>query len=120
MINHCKKEFPFEACGILSGKNGIASTVWKMKNQDQSANSFSMSLTDIANVFEQIEKRKEEVLAIYHSHPTAAPYPSPGDIRYNNYPELAHIIISLNKPLPEVKAFHIIGPQVSRILIKLV
>lgn len=91
-----------------------------MKNQDQSANSFSMSLRDIAHVFDIIDKRNEEVLAIYHSHPTTSAYPSPGDIRYNNYPELAHVIVSLLKPLPEVKAFHLNGSQVTQLTIKLV
>lgn len=120
LIDHCKKEFPIEACGILSGKNGIACTVWPIKNQDHSAVSFSMSIRDITNVFNLIEEKNEEVLAIYHSHPTTSAYPSSGDIRYNNYPELAHIIVSLNKPLPEVKAFKIKGAQVTSLTMQLV
>lgn len=120
VMNHCMNEFPFEACGLISGRNGIASTVWPMKNEDQSADSFSMSLREIAHVFDLIEKKNEEVLAIYHSHPTSSAYPSPGDIRYNNYPELAHIIVSLLKPLPEVKAFHIKGSQVTHLKMELV
>lgn len=91
-----------------------------MKNVDESAVSYSMSLKDIAHIFDVIEKKNEEVLAIYHSHPTASAYPSPGDIRYNNYPELAHVIVSLLKPLPEIKAFHLKGHQVIPLRLELV
>lgn len=119
MVNHCKTEFPLEACGILSGKNGVIETIWRMKNVDHSPVSFSMSEKEIRTVFDLIEKKNEEVLAIYHSHPTAAAFPSHGDIAYNNYPELFHIIVSLIRASPEVKAYKIIGAKVKHLPIQL-
>jgi len=112
MISHCKKELPFEACGLLSGRKGISCTVWKMKNAERSPNSFSMNLNEIQQVFTQLEKMQQEFTGIYHSHPTDIAYPSPEDVLYNNYPDVVHIIISLASKKPIVKAFYIKGNKV--------
>jgi proteasome lid subunit RPN8/RPN11 len=45
-------------------------------------------------------------LAIYHSHPTAAPVPSKKDIKRNTYgPAVAWVIIGLAGAAPEVRAW---------------
>ncbi|WP_052345862.1 Mov34/MPN/PAD-1 family protein [Paucisalibacillus sp. EB02] len=119
IIYHCRKESPLEACGILSGRDGIICTVWPMRNIDQSAVSFSMSRNEINNVFNSIKKKNEIVLAIYHSHPTAPAIPSRGDIQYNNYPELSHVIVSLQHKVPDIKAYQMVQNQVNSLIIKL-
>lgn len=119
LIYHCKKESPLEACGLLSGKDGIIRTIWPMKNIDQSTVSFSMSLSEIKKVFHLISMKNENVLAIYHSHPTAPAIPSRGDIHYNNYPELSHVIVSLQNQVPDIKAYQMEQNQVNSLVIKL-
>ncbi|MCU9614564.1 M67 family metallopeptidase [Caldibacillus lycopersici] len=118
IVNHCKMELPLEACGILSGKNGTICSIWPMKNMDYSEVSFSMSVHDIEKVFHLIEAKQEQLLAIYHSHPTAPAIPSPGDIKYHNYPELSYIIVSLKNRKPDVRAYKIVSKQVSPLVIK--
>ena len=111
---------PLEACGILSGGDGIIYTIWPMKNIDQSTVSFSMSTSEISNVFHLIEKKNEQVLAIYHSHPTAPAIPSQGDIAYNNYPELSHVIVSFQNQVPDMKAYQMVQNKINPLFIKLI
>ncbi|PGZ99795.1 peptidase [Bacillus pseudomycoides] len=120
IINHCEKELPYEACGLLTGKNGIARTIWQMKNMDQSPVSFSMDLEEIRRVFEIMAKMDESLLGIYHSHPTDKAYPSAGDIAYSNYPNVAQLIISFANKTPVVKCFQINEKKVIPLNIKLV
>ncbi|MFB9759827.1 M67 family metallopeptidase [Ectobacillus funiculus] len=120
MIHHCKKELPYEACGLLTGKNGIAKTIWQMKNIDQSPVSFSMDLEQIRRVFETISKTDESLLGIYHSHPTDKAYPSAGDIANSNYPDVGNLIISFSNNIPVVKCFQIIGKTVIPLNIEVV
>jgi proteasome lid subunit RPN8/RPN11 len=120
MIFHCRNELPLEGCGLLSGKNGIAETLWPMENINRSPSSFSMDLNQIEEVFELINDRDESLVGIYHSHPTADAYPSPQDISYNNYPEVAHIILSFAQSAyrPDVKCFQIKGKNVTPLKIR--
>lgn len=120
LISHCKRELPYEACGLLSGGNGIAETIWPMENVNRSSFSFSMDLDQIRHVFELIDRRNEDFIGIYHSHPTDSAYPSEGDITLNNYPEVGHLIISFANSTPELKCFQLTGKKVFPIQLKFV
>ncbi|TLS37466.1 M67 family metallopeptidase [Pseudalkalibacillus caeni] len=120
MLEHCKKEHPYEACGLLSGKDGTVCTIWRMENIHRSRVSFEMDIDEIRRVFELIEKKGEELLGIYHSHPTGRPYPSKDDIQNNNYPEIDYLIVSLAKPKPVVKSFRMKRHKVTKRRIKII
>jgi [CysO sulfur-carrier protein]-S-L-cysteine hydrolase len=107
IINHCTSALPYEACGLVSGKNGIAETIWEMKNHSRSTTSFSMDKEEIRAVFELIDGRNEALLGIYHSHPTDWAYPSPDDIAFNHYPDTGYLIVSFSSSTPVVKCFRI-------------
>lgn len=79
-----------------------------------------MDLEQVGRVFELIDKRNECLMGIYHSHPTGIAYPSPGDIAYNNYPEVGHLIVSLANQTPVVKCFEMKGKTVIPLSIQLV
>jgi proteasome lid subunit RPN8/RPN11 len=111
MVNHCLAEQPYEACGLLSGRYGRAETLWKMVNMDRSPDSFSMDARQIQQVFQLISKRGEQLVGIYHSHPTAPPYPSREDIEYAYYTHAAYLIVSLAAAQPALGCFHIRGKQ---------
>jgi proteasome lid subunit RPN8/RPN11 len=112
MINHCLREKPMEACGLLSGRGRTASTCWPMANILRSRNAFEMDTRQIEDVFRQMAEKGEQLVGIYHSHPTASPNPSPNDIAHANYPEAAYVIVSLSDISPEVRCFRILKPRV--------
>lgn len=112
IIQHCANERPYEACGLLSGKNGLAFKVWKMKNLHRSPLSFAMDLDELRHVLTEMDKCNQQFMGIYHSHPTGIAYPSREDILYNHYPDKIHLIISLAGEKPVIKAYRYQGTAV--------
>lgn len=107
MMDHCLKQKPIEACGLLSGVNNIASTCWPMRNVLRSPNHFQMDDRQVDHVFKRIRDNGEQLVGIYHSHPTSIAYPSVGDVMHAHYPEAAYVIVSLLKRIPEVACYRI-------------
>jgi proteasome lid subunit RPN8/RPN11 len=116
MIDHCLREKPLEACGLLSGKDQTAFTCWPMTNILHSHNAFEMDTGEIEDVFRKIREKEEQLVGIYHSHPTAPPNPSLEDIAHANYPEAAYVIVSLSDRSPNVRCFQILKPRVFPLL----
>ena len=108
MVDHAKKEWPLECCGILSGREKTVERVYEITNQERSSVRYSMSPREQLRVFEEMEKESIDMIAVYHSHPNTIPFPSETDVKLAFYPEVASIIISLKeKQNPMVKAFRI-------------
>lgn len=109
MIKHCLDQLPNEACGLLSGRKGRAETIWKMENMAHSPVSFRMDEGQLRNVFDKMGKIGEELVGIYHSHPTAPAIPSPLDIICATYQEIPYVIVSLAARMPAVGCYRISG-----------
>lgn len=107
MIDHCRNQLPYEACGILSGRGSYNETLWLIKNSEKSTTSFAMDMQEVEKNMELIRNRNERLTGIFHSHPKAPAYPSIGDIKNWHYPNSAYFIISFSKGLPEVRCFSI-------------
>jgi proteasome lid subunit RPN8/RPN11 len=106
MVDHAKREWPLECCGILSGKDKTVQKSFELQNTEKSPVLYSMSPRDQMKVFE--EKESMKMVAIYHSHPHTIPFPSETDVKLTFYPDVSSIIISLKEEKnPVVKAFQI-------------
>jgi proteasome lid subunit RPN8/RPN11 len=105
MIDYCRKHLPYEACGLLSGKEGMGMTLWKVKNESQNLNRFYMSKESIKHAVGKMEELGEQLTGIFHSHPSTPAFPSYLDIKNNPYPELAYMIISFYKQKIKVGCF---------------
>lgn len=113
MIEHAKQACPKEACGILAGANFEAKKLYKMKNIADSQVTYMMDPMEQFKVMKDIRQNNMSMVAIYHSHPCSASYPSPIDINHAyfsgtnepSYPQAAYIIISLLNKEPEINAF---------------
>ena len=60
-----------------------------------------------------IEDAGRQLGAIYHSHTRSAPYPSQTDINLAFYPEALYVIVGVAGDDPDVRAFRIVGGEVS-------
>jgi len=107
MLNHARREWPLECCGILGGKEKTVEKAFELQNAEESSVLYSMSPQDQLKVFEEMGKKSMEMIAIYHSHPHTIPFPSETDVRLAFYPDVSSIIISLKEGDPFVKAFQI-------------
>lgn len=117
ILEHCRDEKPLEACGILTGRGGRVLHAYATDNAKQSPVFYEVDQRQQELVLRAMEERGEDLVAIYHSHPTTPPEPSVTDIRLAvHYPEAFRMIISLAGPT-EVRAFRIDQGRVTHVVI---
>lgn len=108
LVNHARREYPLESCGILAGKKGKINRVYSMENIEKSPFSYLMAPEEQLRVFREIEEDALELSAIYHSHPHSPAFPSQRDVDHAFYPDSLILIISLmDQEVPEICAFQI-------------
>ncbi|MCV9885441.1 Mov34/MPN/PAD-1 family protein [Metabacillus halosaccharovorans] len=105
LLNDGRSKLPYEACGILSGKNNQIHSIWKLKNEVKSDRRFFVGKKAVEETLLQIALKDEKVLAIYHTHPTTAPVPSYTDIKNHRESEVKMIIVSYKTKNPIVKCY---------------
>ncbi|HYS42568.1 MAG TPA: M67 family metallopeptidase [Geobacteraceae bacterium] len=108
IIAHAQEGFPLEVCGILGGREGIVSAIYRMTNTDQSNEHFMMEPKEQFAVVKELRAKGLEMLAIYHSHPETPARPSAEDIRLALTPNVSYAIVSLvDREKPVLKSFRI-------------
>lgn len=132
MIAHAQAEAPNECCGLLAGKETVVSQIYRIGNlpADNSAIAdlkvppdrrfrYVMDPREQLQAFKEMRKSGTELLVIYHSHPHSPAYPSATDVRLAFYTDAYYVIISLEKEMPEVRAYRIADQQITEAPIKL-
>jgi proteasome lid subunit RPN8/RPN11 len=87
---------PEEACGLIGrGKFGLG--LYAAKNVAESpTDSFVIAPTDQAAILETMERRGEQLVGLYHSHPKGDAWPSERDRAFAaELPPLTWIIVSV-------------------------
>jgi [CysO sulfur-carrier protein]-S-L-cysteine hydrolase len=113
MIAHAREEAPNECCGMIGGADGSATTVYRSINAEASPLRYSLDASDQFRIMQEMEKRGEELVGIYHSHPASAAYPSQTDVNLAAYPDAVYVIVSLEDPEnPDVRGFWIRDGQI--------
>lgn len=113
LIEHCKREFPNEACGILAGKDANAEKAYAMTNADKSPATYFMDAKEQLKVMKEIRALGLEMTGIYHSHVASPAYPSAHDVELAFYPQVSYVIISLkDKDNPSIRSFKIIEGKI--------
>ncbi len=121
MVSQARAEAPNECCGILAGKDGQVTKLYRATNAEHSPKGYSVAPDELFQIYQEIDRNGWEILAIYHSHPQSPAWPSPIDLKYAYYPAALYIIISLANPCqPVVKAFHIVKDKISAEAVRIV
>ncbi len=108
MIAHAIQDAPNECCGIVAGKEGKVSQVFRAKNADLSPYRYTIDTTDLLRIDEEISDKGWEWVGIYHSHTFVEAYPSATDINLAFLPQALYFIVSLRDlSHPQLRAFHI-------------
>lgn len=106
---------PHECCGLLAGHEEIIEHIYRLDNIAMTPE--TRYFADPKGIFQAqklMRSRGEQLLAIYHSHPRSAAYPSPTDIAQAYYPDAVYFILSLS-PRPELRAFRIVNGQATEV-----
>jgi len=98
-----------EICGLVGGHDNIATSCYPVDNISSHPDSrFELDPEQQISAMKMMRDKSEQLLAIYHSHPSAAAEPSQRDIQLASYPDAVYLIISLNtKGVLEMRGFHI-------------
>ncbi|MFH1141053.1 MAG: M67 family metallopeptidase [Chloroflexota bacterium] len=113
MVAHALEDSPNECCGILAGPQGKVVKLYRMTNTEHSPYRYNMDPKELYLTNREIEDKKWDLIAIYHSHTHSPAYPSATDIRLATWPEAYYILVSLMEQLnPLVRAFRIADGQV--------
>ena len=123
MIEHAKKGYPNEACGILAGppQGAEVKEFFPMRNADESSISYFMDPREQLEGFKKMRAAGFEMNGIFHSHVASEASPSQKDRRLAFYPDTSYLIVSLsdlNKPV--LRSFKIKEEAVTEEEIKIV
>lgn len=115
MVRHALDAWPNEACGILGGKGETARVFRGLANvADNPERRYMIAPADLLRTMRDLDENGLDLLAIFHSHPVTPAYPSATDISLAQYPDALYLILSLaDRNDPVLRAFHIIGAEVS-------
>ena len=111
IVAHSLEDAPDECCGLVGGRDGAATTVYRARNAEQSPYRYSVHPSDQFSIMEQMEEAGEDLLGIYHSHTLSAAYPSQTDINLaDGWPDQLYLICSVvDREAPDLRAFAIRG-----------
>ena len=117
IVAHSRDDLPNECCGIVAGRDGEATELFRAENKFASPLAYEIHPRDLLRITEEIDERGEEVAAIYHSHTKSEAYPSQTDINLaRNWPDPVYLICSLaDREAPVVRGFRLGGPGVEEV-----
>jgi proteasome lid subunit RPN8/RPN11 len=107
MLAHCLRGHPEEACGILAGRNCEVMKLYPMTNAEPSPVSYLMEPKEQFRALKDMRENNLSMVAVFHSHPASAAYPSAKDVELAFYDDCAYLIVGLSADEPVVRAFTI-------------
>jgi len=114
IVAHALEDAPNECCGIVASADGEAVAVYRARNALASPLRYEMDAGDQVRIQEEIDAKRWDYGAIYHSHVRSAPHPSQTDINMAFIPDVGplwpgsiYIIVGIAAEQPEVRAWRI-------------
>jgi proteasome lid subunit RPN8/RPN11 len=117
ILAHSREDAPNECCGLVGGRDGGATAVYRARNEFESPLRYNVHPSDLLRITNEIDEAGEELLAIYHSHTRSEAYPSQTDVNLAaNWPDPIYLICSLQDPDdPVVRGFAIRGGEIEEV-----
>ena len=118
MVSHATEDLPNECCGIIAGKDGVATRFYRTGNAEGSPFRYNIDPRDLLRIEREMDAEGWQVLVIYHSHVASDAYPSPTDVRLSQwqgtdppvdlYPGAHYVLVSLkDRAEPVVRSYQI-------------
>jgi proteasome lid subunit RPN8/RPN11 len=121
IYEHCEREYPNEACGILAGHSGTVKKIYSMTNAEPSPAFYVMEPQEQFRVMKEMRQAGLELVGIYHSHTGSRAYPSATDVSLAYYPEAVYLIVTLlDRKLPASRGFSIVEGKINEVRVEVV
>ncbi len=118
IVAHARADAPNECCGLIGGRDGVATSVHRTRNLKASPLAFEMHGPEVMRIIDEIEDGGAELAGMYHSHTRTAPYPSETDRNFaRNWPGLEWVIVGLAGDEPTVRSYVIADDRVREVAI---
>ncbi|MDA8080242.1 MAG: M67 family metallopeptidase [Actinomycetota bacterium] len=112
MIAHAIREYPLEACGLISGEKDLVKGFYKTRNDAASARIYTVNPLDYLKADRDAEKNGASIIGVVHSHTHSDAYPSPTDVVQAPDPAWHYILVSLKHIDPILRSFTIIDGNI--------
>ncbi len=110
VLAHARRDHPDECCGVIAGKDGMATRLFEMQNAERSPTGFTFDSAEWLRVYREIDDADEQFLVVYHSHTMTEAYPSRTDLAWSQQTEFEHwLLVSTRAETDEVRAYRIGG-----------
>lgn len=101
ILDHSRRAYPYECCGLLAGtgtesKNVEAVFALTNMNRERAADRYEINPEEYADQDRRIQKAGWQVIGIYHSHPDHPPRPSETDLK-QAWPVYSYLIVAVEK-----------------------
>jgi [CysO sulfur-carrier protein]-S-L-cysteine hydrolase len=109
IVAHAREEAPNECCGLVAGRDGAATRVFRARNELASPLAYNVHPQDLLRITNEIDEAGEELAAIYHSHTKSPAEPSQTDINLAaNWPDPVYLICSIaHAETPVIRGWHL-------------
>src|SRR5687767_5350575 len=88
IIEHARSGYPYEVCGLIGGREGVAESVVPVPNASLSPRvRFEMERQAMVDAIIGFQRAGREVVGIYHSHPEGKPELSETDVAQATWPD---------------------------------
>ena len=117
IVAHAREDAPNECCGLVAGRGGAATRVFRARNEMASPLAYNVHSQDLLRITEKIDEAGEELAAIYHSHTKSPAEPSQTDINLAaNWPDPVYLICSIAEAdAPVVRGWHLRDGRVAEV-----
>ncbi len=113
VVAHARRDHPDEACGVIAGRDGVATRLFEMSNADRSPTGFTFDSAEWLQVYRAVDDADEDLLVVYHSHTMTEAYPSRTDVLWSRTTGFAHwLLVSTRAEADEVRSFVITDGEV--------
>jgi proteasome lid subunit RPN8/RPN11 len=113
MLAHVQEQPTSESCGLLAGKNGVITRIFRAENvAENPVTRYEIDPLEVMRILHEIEADGAEHLGIYHSHPRSPAYPSATDRKLAAY-DVVYFVVSLSDTAagPRAEAFRLFKNQ---------
>jgi [CysO sulfur-carrier protein]-S-L-cysteine hydrolase len=96
IVAHARRDHPDEACGVVAGPEDSdrAARFIPMTNAERSPTFYIFDSAELLALYQDMDRRGEEPVIIYHSHTATEAYPSRTDISYASEPHAHYVLVS--------------------------
>lgn len=107
MVEQARGEAPRECCGLLAGKWPNVTSIYPLTNESERPEDEYFVGEGLFPPIRRMRQLHEDLLGIYHSHPSSPAVPSRKDRERNYYPDAVHFIVSLMGESPVIEAYRL-------------